>query len=305
MSEPVRTPTTISASSCRRRRRARASCVVVVLALRRRRRVRVRLPAAHARRTAPRRSRRPTSGAMRVEVVTPKVLSSDRALALPGVVQAARGERRSTRAATGYVREWLVDIGDKVKEGQLLAEIDTPELDAQLAQARAQLAPAQAAVKQAIAQRDYAKSNVDALRDARRSEARLEGAGRADSRRRRATDEATVAAARVERRRAGGERPPPARAARLREGHRAVRRHDHGAHDRARRARRRRRRDADVHARRDRSGARLRRRAAERRAERHAPAPTATVTRARVRRPRVRGQGHALRRARSIPSSTR
>jgi RND family efflux transporter MFP subunit len=60
---------------------------------------------------------------------------------------------------SGYVRKWNVDIGDKVTQGQLLAEIDTPELDAQIAQARAQLAQAQASVKQAVAQRDFAKSS--------------------------------------------------------------------------------------------------------------------------------------------------
>jgi RND family efflux transporter MFP subunit len=61
---------------------------------------------------------------------------------------------------TGYVRKWLVDLGDKVKAGQLLVEIDVPDLDAQLGQARAQLAQAQAAVKQVVAQRDYSKANT-------------------------------------------------------------------------------------------------------------------------------------------------
>src|SRR5258706_324417 len=64
------------------------------------------------------------------------------------------------RGVTGYVRRWLVDLGDKVTTGQLLAEIDIPELVAQLSQARAQLAQAQAAVKQVMAQRDYSKSNT-------------------------------------------------------------------------------------------------------------------------------------------------
>ena len=47
--------------------------------------------------------------------------------------------------ANGYVRRWLVDIGAKVEQGQLLAELDTPELDRELAQARAELAQANAA----------------------------------------------------------------------------------------------------------------------------------------------------------------
>ncbi|HXP63349.1 MAG TPA: efflux RND transporter periplasmic adaptor subunit [Dongiaceae bacterium] len=48
--------------------------------------------------------------------------------------------------ASGYLRRWLADIGAQVKEGELLAEIDTPELDQELAQSRAQLARAQAAL---------------------------------------------------------------------------------------------------------------------------------------------------------------
>jgi RND family efflux transporter MFP subunit len=47
--------------------------------------------------------------------------------------------------ANGYVRRWLVDIGTKVTQGQLLAELDTPELDREHAQARAELAQAEAA----------------------------------------------------------------------------------------------------------------------------------------------------------------
>jgi membrane fusion protein, multidrug efflux system len=91
-------------------------------------------------------------------VIKPKVIDSDRALALPGTVRALEQTKIFPRV-TGYVRRWLVDIGDKVTAGQLLVEIDTPDLDAQLAQARAQLAQAQAAVKQVAAQRDYSRSN--------------------------------------------------------------------------------------------------------------------------------------------------
>ncbi len=93
-----------------------------------------------------------------VDVIKPKMLASASALELPGTVNPLEQTKLYPRTS-GYVRKWNVDIGDKVKEGQLLAEIDTPELDAQIAQARAQLASAQAAVKQAIAQRDYAKSS--------------------------------------------------------------------------------------------------------------------------------------------------
>ncbi|HSS01973.1 MAG TPA: efflux RND transporter periplasmic adaptor subunit [Kofleriaceae bacterium] len=95
----------------------------------------------------------------RVEVMKPQVVESDRALSLPATVRALEQTKIYPRV-TGYVRRWLVDIGDKVTAGQLLAEIDTPEVNAQLAQARAQLAQAQAQAKQVIAQRDYSKSNT-------------------------------------------------------------------------------------------------------------------------------------------------
>jgi len=110
---------------------------------------RVALPAADG---------RPT----RVEIFRPKIVESDQALSLPGTVRALEQTKIYPRV-TGYVRRWLVDLGDKVTAGQLLAEIDTPELDAQLAQARAQLAQAQAAVKQVAAQRDYSKSNTQRI----------------------------------------------------------------------------------------------------------------------------------------------
>jgi membrane fusion protein (multidrug efflux system) len=97
--------------------------------------------------------------ATRVEVFKPQVLQSDQAMTLPGTVRALEQTKIYPRV-TGYVRRWLVDIGDKVTAGQLLAEIDTPELNAQLAQARAQLGQAQAAVNQVVAQRDYSRSNT-------------------------------------------------------------------------------------------------------------------------------------------------
>jgi RND family efflux transporter MFP subunit len=129
----------------------------------------------------------------RVQVVKPAVLASDHALALPGTVRALEQTKIFPRA-TGYVRRWLVDIGDKVTAGQLLAEIDTPDLDAQLAQARAQFAQAQAAVKQVSAQRDYSRTNtqrVESLADQKLvSKSQVEQTQAQAS-----TDEASVASA--------------------------------------------------------------------------------------------------------------
>jgi RND family efflux transporter MFP subunit len=64
-------------------------------------------------------------------------------LVLPGSVQ-AYNEALIFARTNGYVREWYTDIGTRVKKGQPLAEIDTPEVDQQLRQAKADLATAQA-----------------------------------------------------------------------------------------------------------------------------------------------------------------
>lgn len=97
---------------------------------------------------------------LRVQVVAPKVKSSDRSLALPGSVHALE-ETTVYPRSNGYVKKWLVDIGDKVKEGALLADIDQPEIDQQLDQARAQLLQAQAGLVQATANKDYSASTLE------------------------------------------------------------------------------------------------------------------------------------------------
>jgi len=64
-------------------------------------------------------------------------------LVLPGIVQAYMESPIYART-NGYLKAWLTDIGAHVHKGQLLAEIETPEVDRELAQARADLATAQA-----------------------------------------------------------------------------------------------------------------------------------------------------------------
>lgn len=66
---------------------------------------------------------------------------------------------------SGYLKRWLVDIGDRVEEGQLLAEIDTPEVDAQLLQARAALAEAKATLTRNKASAELAKLNLVRIRE--------------------------------------------------------------------------------------------------------------------------------------------
>jgi RND family efflux transporter MFP subunit len=64
-------------------------------------------------------------------------------IVLPGTMQAFSDAPIYART-TGYLKKWYVDIGARVHTGQLLADIDTPELDQQLLQARADLATSQA-----------------------------------------------------------------------------------------------------------------------------------------------------------------
>jgi RND family efflux transporter MFP subunit len=71
-----------------------------------------------------------------VSVVAPSADGGGGDLVLPGSVQAFNSAPIYART-NGYVRRWLVDIGDHVRAGQTLAVLDAPEIDQQLAQARA------------------------------------------------------------------------------------------------------------------------------------------------------------------------
>jgi RND family efflux transporter MFP subunit len=92
----------------------------------------------------------------RVGVTTAVAVDGGRSLTLPGNLVASRQAMINARA-TGYVRRWRVDIGDKVRAGDVLADLDTPELDQQLGPARAVLQQQEAALEQAVANRDFAK----------------------------------------------------------------------------------------------------------------------------------------------------
>lgn len=97
--------------------------------------------------------------APRIEVVAPKVGASQRSMLLPGSVQPLQ-ETTIYARASGFVRRWNADIGDKVKAGEVLATIDTPDLDQEVAQGEAQLKQAAASLTQAKANRDLAKANL-------------------------------------------------------------------------------------------------------------------------------------------------
>ena len=89
-----------------------------------------------------------TAAIARVNVVYPKMDAPTNEVVLPGNTQAFTDAPIFART-NGYVKSWHVDIGTRVKKGQLLAEIETPEVDQQLQQARADLQTAQANLRQA------------------------------------------------------------------------------------------------------------------------------------------------------------
>ena len=78
-----------------------------------------------------------------VAVVQPKRSAPAQEIVLPANVQAFADAPIYART-NGYLKRWYVDIGSRVKEGQLLAEIDTPEVNQQLRQSRADLGTTQA-----------------------------------------------------------------------------------------------------------------------------------------------------------------
>src|SRR5256886_16582197 len=93
------------------------------------------------------RDQRPT-----VSVVSTQRPESAANLVLPGSTQAIQ-ETPIYARTNGYVRKWYTDIGAKVEAGDLLAEIETPEIDQELNQARA-------TVQQAVANSELARATL-------------------------------------------------------------------------------------------------------------------------------------------------
>jgi len=93
----------------------------------------------------------------RVQATLSRQADALRDMTLPGDVQALE-ETTVYARTTGYLRRWLVDIGDEVKAGQLLAEIDTPEVDQQLRMAQAELGQLKAKLNTAKASAELAES---------------------------------------------------------------------------------------------------------------------------------------------------
>ena len=95
-------------------------------------------------------------GTAAVRVVTLRRADPEQALTLPGSALADQQTPLYARV-NGYLKSFAFDIGDRVTRGQLVAEIDSPEVDQQLRQARATLGVAQASLLQAQANQELAR----------------------------------------------------------------------------------------------------------------------------------------------------
>src|ERR1700722_13703304 len=78
-----------------------------------------------------------------VKVIHPRLGAPGTEIVLPGNIEAFIDSPIYART-NGYLKKWYVDIGTLVKTGQLLADIETPEVDEQLDQAKADLNTSQA-----------------------------------------------------------------------------------------------------------------------------------------------------------------
>jgi RND family efflux transporter MFP subunit len=99
-----------------------------------------------------------------VDVVVARPAKQGQDLVLPGQT-AAWYETTIYARVSGYVAEWTVDIGEHVAKGQVLATIETPELDAELAAAKAQLQASQAQSVARKAEAQFGKTTNERWRD--------------------------------------------------------------------------------------------------------------------------------------------
>jgi RND family efflux transporter MFP subunit len=100
-----------------------------------------------------------------VAIVHPKQDTADPELVLPGDVQAWYSAPVYARV-NGYLKMWYFDYGAQVKKGQVLAEIETPEIDAQFSAAKARLRSAEAVIKVRDAEAHFADTTFARWRDA-------------------------------------------------------------------------------------------------------------------------------------------
>ena len=112
----------------------------------------------------------------RVEVIEVGRSSGMSELQLPGSIEAVT-EAPILARADGYIKRRLVDIGDRVQAGQPVAEIEAPELDQQVIQAKANLQQVQASLDQALANEQQGKANLELARVTAQRWASLVAAG--------------------------------------------------------------------------------------------------------------------------------
>lgn len=110
-----------------------------------------------------------SNAAPAVAILTVRPPTGDREFVLPASVE-PKTETAIYSRATGYLKRRLVDVGDHVKAGQLLAEVETPELDrqiqeieSQLQEMRANVTQSHAAIQQKQAQLDLAQATNDRI----------------------------------------------------------------------------------------------------------------------------------------------
>jgi RND family efflux transporter MFP subunit len=99
-----------------------------------------------------------------VAVISPKRGVQGQQTVLPGNIQAWY-EAPIYARVNGYLKNWYSDFGAHVKKGQLLAEIDAPDLDAELAAAQATLQAAESQIKVRAAEREFARTTYERWRD--------------------------------------------------------------------------------------------------------------------------------------------
>jgi len=133
-----------------------------------------------------------------VATVTPKQGVTGQQISLPGDIEAWY-EAPIYARVNGYLKAWYFDFGAHVTKGQLLAEIDAPDLDAQLAAAKAKLASAEAQVNVRAAERNFAETTYARWRDSpkgvvseQETESKKAESGSADARYKASLAEANV-----------------------------------------------------------------------------------------------------------------
>jgi RND family efflux transporter MFP subunit len=133
-----------------------------------------------------------------VATITPKQGVTGQQIVLPGDIE-AWNEAPIYARVSGYLKAWYFDYGAHVHNGELLAEIDAPDLDAQLAAAKAKLISAEALVNVRDAERNFAETTYKRWRESpkgvvseQETESKKAEFGSADARYKAALAEANV-----------------------------------------------------------------------------------------------------------------